>query len=305
MSIKIINHKVNFFALVDPLLGRITGLFIPIANGKRESNVVLSSVFSEQEIRVNIEQGLDYSDQSILFSLIALAGIDGKIINENSKGPRSTYLWSNLNAMYNAASENAILLSTTQAKIISVLGWNKSGHEYDRLKEGLDRLSKVDLHLISEGYEWKSSMLSYLISKNDIGREDVVDVVVNPRIARAIDGGQFNRICLEERKQLKSNNVAMLVHAWLSSNINPGEVLTPFLDTLVQRIWNTDKCQSNTTALTAYEKKEIRRKRGMMVDALRDIAELRGWQVELIGNGATGKATVRRPRVFKGVVKEV
>ena len=304
MTIKIMNSKVNFFALVDPLLGRITGLFIPVANGKRESNVVLSSVISEHKLRVNIEQGLDYSDQSILFSLIALAGIDRKIINENSKGPRSTYLWNNLNAKYNATSENAILLSTTQAKIISVLGWNKSGHEYDRLKEGLDRLSKVDLHLISEGYEWKSSMLSYLISKNDIGREDVVDVVVNPRIARAIDGGQFNRICLEERKQLKSN-VAMLVHAWLSSNINPGEVLTPFLDTLVQRIWNTDKCKSNTTVLTAYEKKEIRRKRGMMVDALRDIAELRGWQVELIGNGATGKATVRRPRVFKGVVKEV
>ncbi|MGN5114448.1 replication protein C, IncQ-type [Aeromonas jandaei] len=300
MSIKIIKTDTKYFSLADPLLGKITGLFIPISSGKRQSDILLKTVVSGKKIQVELLQSLDCSDQSVLFALISLAGIDGKKISSESKGPRTKYLWNGLKVSGGAETEFGVLVTTTQAKILNVLGWNKSGNEYKKLKETLDRLSNVNFKIESDSCEWRSRLLSNLITKDDSGGGDhVVDVALNPRIAHAVDGGQFNRICLEERRQLNSN-IALLVHAWLSFNINPGHKLTPFLDTIVQRIWDIPTENYKSTTKSEYEKKEERRKRSLIVAALKEISELKGWKVSIVGSGSIGKAEVSRPRVIKG-----
>ncbi len=226
-------HNIKNFALAAPFLGRVPRLFMPMPSGKRPINIILDAESGHEKLRVELAEGLDSSDQSVLLVLIALAGIDSKIISSANTGPKSSLLWNDLNVSFDAETEQCALVTTTQTDILNILGWNRSGHEYNRLKKCLNRLKNVSL-LISKGErQWRSGLLSYLINNTSaIGGEDIVYVVLNSKIAKALDGGQYARICLEERRSL-SSNIAQLLHTWLSFNINHGYHLSPYIDTLV------------------------------------------------------------------------
>lgn len=250
-------------------------------------------------------EGLDSSDQSVLLALIALAGIESKIISSANTGPKSTLLWNNLNVSFDAETEQCALVTTTQTDILNILGWNRSGHEYNRLKKCLNRLNKVNLLIFKGERKWRSGLLSYLINNTSvIGEEDVVYVVLNSKIAYAVDGGQYARICLEERRLL-SSNIAKLLHAWLSFNINHGYHLSPYIDTLVQRIWGEPCKPHQSKSKTEYEKKEIRRKRAEIVTALKQLSELDGWRVRFNDKvGSNRQVEVKRLRVINGAVEK-
>lgn len=299
------DHNVKNFALAAPFLGRIPGLFMPMPSGKRPINIILDAESGHEKLRVELAEGLDSSDQSVLLVLIALAGIDSKIISSANTGPKSSLLWNDLNVSFDAETEQCALVTTTQTDILNILGWNRSGHEYNRLKKCLNRLKNVSL-LISKGErQWRSGLLSYLINNTSaIGGEDIVYVVLNSKIARALDGGQYARICLEERRSL-SSNIAQLLHTWLSFNINHGYHLSPYIDTLVQRIWGEPCKPHQSKSKTEYEKKEIRRKRAEIVTALKQLSELDGWRVRFNDKvGSNRQVEVKRLRVINGAVEK-
>ncbi|MCF5718869.1 hypothetical protein K3H30_14280 [Aeromonas veronii] len=249
------DHNVKNFALAAPFLGRIPGLFMPMPSGKRPINIKLDIESGHERLCAELAEGLDSSDQSVLLALIALAGIESKIISSANTGPKSTLLWNNLNVSFDAETEQCALVTTTQTDILNILGWNRSGHEYNRLKKCLNRLNNVNLLIFKGERKWRSGLLSYLINNTSvIGEEDVVYVVLNSKIAYAVDGGQYARICLEERRLL-SSNIAKLLHAWLSFNINHGYHLSPYIDTLVQRIWGEPYKPHQPKSKTEYEKK--------------------------------------------------
>lgn len=298
-------HNIKNFALAAPFLGRVPRLFMPMPSGKRPINIILDAESGHEKLRVELAEGLDSSDQSVLLVLIALAGIDSKIISSANTGPKSSLLWSDLNVSFDAETEQCALVTTTQTDILNILGWNRSGHEYNRLKKCLNRLKNVSL-LISKGErQWRSGLLSYLINNTSaIGGEDIVYVVLNSKIAKALDGGQYARICLEERRSL-SSNIAQLLHTWLSFNINHGYHLSPYIDTLVQRIWGEPCKLHQSKSKTEYEKKEIRRKRAEIVTALKQLSELDGWRVRFNDKvGSNRQVEVKRLRVINGAVEK-
>ncbi|CAJ1813983.1 hypothetical protein IIDPJIOB_01387 [Aeromonas veronii] len=278
---------------------------MPMPSGKRPINIILDAESGHEKLRVELAEGLDSSDQSVLLVLIALAGIDSKIISSANTGPKSSLLWNDLNVSFDAETEQCALVTTTQTDILNILGWNRSGHEYNRLKKCLNRLKNVSL-LISKGErQWRSGLLSYLINNTSaIGGEDIVYVVLNSKIAKALDGGQYARICLEERRSL-SSNIAQLLHTWLSFNINHGYHLSPYIDTLVQRIWGEPCKLHQSKSKTEYEKKEIRRKRAEIVTALKQLSELDGWRVRFNDKvGSNRQVEVKRLRVINGAVEK-
>ncbi|MFM5648888.1 replication protein C, IncQ-type [Aeromonas veronii] len=298
-------HNIKNFALAAPFLGRVPRLFMPMPSGKRPINIILDAESGHEKLRVELAEGLDSSDQSVLLVLIALAGIDSKIISSANTGPKSSLLWNDLNVSFDAETEQCALVTTTQTDILNILGWNRSGHEYNRLKKCLNRLRNVNL-LISKGErKWRSGLLSYLINNTSaIGGEDIVYVVLNSKIAKALDGGQYARICLEERRSL-SSNIAQLLHTWLSFNINHGYHLSPYIDTLVQRIWGEPCKLHQSKSKTQYEKKEIRRKRAEIVTALKQLSELDGWRVRFNDKvGSNRQVEVKRLRVINGAVEK-
>ncbi|MFM5636333.1 replication protein C, IncQ-type [Aeromonas veronii] len=298
-------HNIKNFALAAPFLGRVPRLFMPMPSGKRPINIILDAESGHEKLRVELAEGLDSSDQSVLLVLIALAGIDSKIISSANTGPKSSLLWNDLNVSFDAETEQCALVTTTQTDILNILGWNRSGHEYNRLKKCLNRLRNVNL-LISKGErKWRSGLLSYLINNTSaIGGEDIVYVVLNSKIAKALDGGQYARICLEERRSL-SSNIAQLLHTWLSFNINHGYHLSPYIDTLVQRIWGEPCKLHQSKSKTEYEKKEIRRKRAEIVTALKQLSELDGWRVRFNDKvGSNRQVEVKRLRVINGAVEK-
>ncbi|EKP0316073.1 replication protein C, IncQ-type [Aeromonas veronii] len=298
-------HNIKNFALAAPFLGRVPRLFMPMPSGKRPINIILDAESGHEKLRVELAEGLDSSDQSVLLVLIALAGIDSKIISSANTGPKSSLLWNDLNVSFDAETEQCALVTTTQTDILNILGWNRSGHEYNRLKKCLNRLKNVSL-LISKGErQWRSGLLSYLINNTSaIGGEDIVYVVLNSKIAKALDGGQYARICLEERRSL-SSNIAQLLHTWLSFNINHGYHLSPYIDTLVQRIWGEPCKLHQSKSKTEYEKKEIRRKRAEIVTALKQLSELDGWRVRFNDKvGSNRQVEVKRLRVINGAVEK-
>ncbi|MFM5074342.1 replication protein C, IncQ-type [Aeromonas hydrophila] len=298
-------HNIKNFALAAPFLGRVPRLFMPMPSGKRPINIILDAESGHEKLRVELAEGLDSSDQSVLLVLIALAGIDSKIISSANTGPKSSLLWNDLNVSFDAETEQCALVTTTQTDILKILGWNRSGHEYNRLKKCLNRLKNVSL-LISKGErQWRSGLLSYLINNTSaIGGEDIVYVVLNSKIAKALDGGQYARICLEERRSL-SSNIAQLLHTWLSFNINHGYHLSPYIDTLVQRIWGEPCKLHQSKSKTEYEKKEIRRKRAEIVTALKQLSELDGWRVRFNDKvGSNRQVEVKRLRVINGAVEK-
>lgn len=183
-------HNIKNFALAAPFLGRVPRLFMPMPSGKRPINIILDAESGHERLRVELAEGLDSSDQSVLLALIALAGIDSKIISSANTGPKSSLLWNDLNVSFDAETEQCALVTTTQTDILNILGWNRSGHEYNRLKKCLNRLKNVSLLIFKGERKWRSGLLSYLINNTSvIGEEDVVYVVLNSKIAKSVDGG--------------------------------------------------------------------------------------------------------------------
>ncbi|WP_333563496.1 hypothetical protein [Aeromonas sp. QDB63] len=109
---------------------------------------------------------------------------------------------------------------------------------------------------------------------------------------------------MEERRSL-SSNIAKLLHTWLSFNINHGYHLSPYIDTLVQRIWGEPCKPHQSKSKTEYEKKEIRRKRAEIVTALKQLSELDGWRVRFNDKvGSNRQVEVKRLRVINGAVEK-
>lgn len=278
----VIKNKKESFARHDPAVA-LASLFRPVTKGRRPVGVVFESTYAGQSLKFKCMEGLDSRDQSVLLTMISMAGVDGGMLNSEATGVAGKLLWSDLKPEGNATESNAIALTTSLYAVLNQLDWPTNGNGYQRLRDCIERLSDVRCHAKANGWQWSMQFLSYAV--NDDGTS--INIALNSRFAAALSG-QHIRVSLDERKLLNSD-VAQLTHAYLSAAINAGNKLAFMIDGLAMKIWGVEPQNQSTQ----------RSRRSMLVKALEEISKLHGWTVEIEGRGETTKATIKRPRILE------
>ena len=275
------NTKVTF-ARTDRATA-MASLFRPITAGRRPLGLKVPVKYDGTELTFTSFEWLDTRDQTILLSLIGLAGIESVHLDASSSGEIGKKLWEGLNPLNSALGENGAVVETTLYKLLQAAGMSDDSKTYTRVKEIIDRLSQVNCKAVANGWQWSMRFLSYAF--HDDG---TLVVALNARFAQALaSGSTFARINLEERRQL-SGDIAQLVHSWLNVTIRDGQSLKMGIDGLAERIWGSE----------AQLDKTKRHRRSKLVSALEEVAELKGWKVSFQGRGKEMQANVRRPRIF-------
>lgn len=265
------NTKVAEYAKHDPALARMS-IFRPVSKGKRnEKKLDIAFDYNGVNLRVESMELLDARDQTLLFVLIAMAGMEKEqIINKDSTGPVGKELWEKMNS-FAFVEGHSIAFCTTFYRILKNCKMVPTGLNYKFIEDSLLRLAKTNI-TIKKG---KQVTVTRLIVSLTFNEKEEVAIAINPRIAEAVTG-QYIVIDLEKRDLLK-NDTAKILFSYLSSVINEGNKI-PYiakLETLIERTWGEEKEISSST--TRGRKKQIK-------DALVMITQFKEWEIKLNGD---------------------
>lgn len=275
------NTKVNF-ARTDRATATAS-LFRPITRGKRPIGLKVIADYDETKLTFTSYEWLDSRDQTILLALIGMAGIESVNITSDASGEIGKKLWAGLNPLNSALGDYGAVVETTLYKLLQASGMPDDTKTYTRVKEIIYRLSQVNCRAQSEGWEWSMRFLSYAF--HDDG---TLVVALNARFAQALtQGSTYARINLEERRQL-DGDIAQLVHSWLNATVRAGNTFQIGIDKLVIKIWGVEAKIDATS----------RKRRTLVVRALEEISELKGWKISFRGRGLDTIATIKRPKML-------
>lgn len=273
--------KVNF-ARTDRATATAS-LFRPITRGKRPIGLKVIADYDETKLTFTSYEWLDSRDQTILLALIGMAGIESVNITSDASGEIGKKLWAGLNPLNSALGDYGAVVETTLYKLLQASGMPDDTKTYTRVKEIIYRLSQVNCRAQSEGWEWSMRFLSYAF--HDDG---TLVVALNARFAQALtQGSTYARINLEERRQL-DGDIAQLVHSWLNATVRAGNTFQIGIDKLVIKIWGVEAKIDATS----------RKRRTLVVRALEEISELKGWKISFRGRGLDTIATIKRPKML-------
>ena len=261
----------------------MASLFRPVTRGPRPTGLKVPVSYDGADLMFTSFEWLDSRDQTILLSLIGLAGIESVHLNSESSGEIGKKLWADLSPSKDALGENGAVVETTMYKLLQAAGMSDEAKTYTRVKEILYRLSQVGCRVQKGGWDWAMRFLSYAV--HDDG---TLVVALNARFAQALaSGSTFARINLEERRQL-SGDITHLVHSWLNATVRAGHSFDIKLDKLATRIWGSEPQLDKTR----------RHRRSKVLGALQEISDLKGWTVKVRGRGTEAIATIHRPNLI-------
>lgn len=238
--------------------------------------------------RFSAREALGAPEQTLLLALLELAyeqhrrnpgevSLDGR-----NRSELAIELWSALNSNvpnWQAAAQPTVMLSCTWSELHRRCGAESVGGTVtDSRRASLVRLCEVTV--------WETNKATRAVRSGRLvswrlGDDQRVHVALNHRLATALLGPGYAKVALSERLSLGSN-IAMLVHAFLSSCLSPNRTMQIAFETLAERFWPMSSVPANPST--------HRRRLSDIRAALRAIGRLDGWQVELKG----AKATVHR-----------
>lgn len=269
-------HDIEFARQESALA--LASLFRPITKGPRPGGLECWTQFKGVDIHFAIWQALDSRDQSVLLSIIGMAGIEHDEINATHNND----LWHRLEPIEQAKKDKAVVVTTSRYKLIQAAGLSDSGTYYGILEACLRRLSAVSCHAYSKtGDQWSMRFLSY--AENADGQ---LQIALNGRFAHALSS-QHSRIELTERRSLKGD-ASKIAHAWLSAWMRRGESRVIGIDKLANHVWSVESTNSSTKST----------RRDLIGKALAKIDGLNTWSVEIYGRGKQSKARIKRSNLI-------
>jgi hypothetical protein len=258
-----------------PPIGLST-LFRPLPKrGPRQTLDVEYGIPSERTVlRFSARCALGIPEQTLLLVLLELAEesyvVDpaGCRIDAQSQLPLGRALWSTLHGG-RRADGHTLYLSTSWYTLNRSMGSLNGGSNIAQRRAQLQRLCEVVVweRTETDSGRWEERQ-SYLVSWT-VGDDQTVHLVLNQRLATALLGGQYSRVSLAERFALRTD-IAMALHAFLSTTLRQGHSLDLGIDTLMGRLWPRDAFCPNGT--TRGRRKEVKA-------ALEAIGRLEGWSV--------------------------
>lgn len=216
-------------------------LFTPLPKGgKRPVLEVSHAISPEHTLHFSAREALGVPEQTLLLAVLGLAGeqyrVQGNDAVVSAKDGRTLpgRLWSGLYPDGGSETPSTLMLSTTWEELNRRCGSQTSGGSIIEMrKRCLRRLCEVIVWEESLGK--RTSRQSFLLVWLE-GTDRHIHLALNHRLASAYLGGQYSKVWMSERQRL-SSDLAMHVHAFLSTCIKPEASLTIGLRRLAERVW--------------------------------------------------------------------
>jgi hypothetical protein len=265
-------------------------LFTPLPKGGPRPVLDLSyDLGPEHKLRFSAREALGVPEQTLLLALLGLAGEQyadrGTEVVVSAADERTVAgrLWSGLYPDGGQGMPQTVMVRTTWEALNRRCGTGSGGSTIEMRKAGLRRLCEVVVWEEHAGR--RTTRQSFLLVWVE-GDDRHIHLALNHRLASVFFGGQYAKLWMAERLHLGSD-LAMHVHAFLSTCMRPGGSLSIGLDTLAARVWPAD----HDTAPAGTK----RRRRCQLRSALDTIGRLDHWDVHWeAGVGGAHKAVIRR-----------
>lgn len=274
MSVSDLIHRAPVRYL--PAAGLST-LFRPLAKGaKRPVLNVGYQMVNGATLHFSAREALGVPEQTLLLAILQLAGEQysslGQVATVGAHDHRElpSRLWSVMHPDGGVSQPTTVMVRTTWKVLNQRCGSKSDGGSITAMRRAcLQRLCEVVVWEEEQGRRrTRQSFLLVWVEADDRH----VHLALNHRLASVFFGGQYAKLWMQERLQLP-NDLAMLVHAFLSTTIRPGKKLTIGLDKLAERVWPQD----HATAPQGTRRHRLSQLR----QALRAMGRLGHWTVLL------------------------
>lgn len=265
-------------------------LFTPLPKGGPRPVLDLSyDLGPEHKLRFSAREALGVPEQTLLLALLGLAGEqyadrgNDAVVSAADERTVAGRLWSGLYPDGGQGMPQTVMVRTTWEALNRRCGTGSGGSTIEMRKAGLRRLCEVVVWEEHAGR--RTTRQSFLLVWVE-GDDRHIHLALNHRLASVFFGGQYAKLWMTERLHL-GTDLAMHVHAFLSTCMRPGGSLSIGLDTLAARVWpvNHDTAPAGTQ----------RRRRSQLKAALDAIGRLPHWTVQWeFGIGMAQKAVIRR-----------
>lgn len=258
------------FARHDLVHCSVPGLFRSQfrTNQRRGFDIVFQQ--GEFEYRFLGNKVLGGSELLMLQTLVALAGVQGDILDSEPESDVGKVLRTGLEAEHEARNMQAIVVRTTFYQLLKEAGLdhrNMGGATIEWLREVLLNLSMVTIVVSKDGGK-KFAIFKILSFAACDGDEKTLAVGLNPYIAKAILGGKHVYIDMNEVRRIKKEQTRIL-HQRLCSWIDPGKKGTISLDKMASYVYG-DADGVNKTARS--------RRRSVIKKCLEELNQI-GWSI--------------------------
>lgn len=233
-------------------------------------------------LHFSAREALGVPEQTLLLAILQLAGEQytdlGKAATVGADDHRElpSRLWSEMYPDGGVNMPSTVMVRTTWKTLNQRCGSGDGGSITAMRRTCLQRLCEVVVW--EEGHGRRRTRQSFLMVWVE-GDDRHVHLALNHRLASVFFDGQYAKLWMQERLRLPSD-LAMLVHAFLSTCIRPGHHLSIGIATLAERVWPHDHktAPEGTKRRRSIELRQVLRAIGrlghwsVVLDAKRDVA---------------------------------
>lgn len=236
------------YAVVDHLHLMVKDLFKSLPKIDKEKRLHVKQDYGEYRIEVRGFAQLDGFDLSLLQTIIAMAGVDQKVIDPTPKGMKGKELREKLGLEYESQFEKALAVDSTYRNLAAQMGRVYGGSFVEDVQESLKCLGTTFFFVETKKGK---SIFGFNVISAIMGDNSSFSVALNPFLASAIFGERnFAKIFLTESRKLKTE-AAKILHSKLSGLVNAGGERIFKIETLLEYIWPAE-----ATPATKRKRKE-------------------------------------------------
>ncbi len=272
------NKNLVEYAVVDHLHLMVKDLFKSLPKADKEKRLHVKQTYGEYQVEIRGFAQLDGFDLSLLQTIVAMAGVDQKIIDPSPKGMKGQELREKLSLEYDSQFEKALAVNSTYRNLADQMGRRYGGSFAEEVKESLKNISTTSFFVETKKGK---NLFGFNIISALIGSGDSFTIALNPFLASAIFGERnFAKIFLTESRKLKTEP-ARILHSKLSGLVNAGGERIFNMETIIEMIWNSE-------ATPATKRKRKERLIGKVLPDLQNA----GWTASELN----GVIKIRRPK---------
>lgn len=254
------------------------GLFRTLKRGDRKHQKLdITYNHGDEVVRFIGFEPLADDDLRVLVGIVALAGLNGKLLTPEPKTKTGKELRERLETKLDAANQDGLVVRESLTKLLREIGLTDGSDNIKSLKASLVRMSNVNVVVTRGNRQASFNLMSYALDEGT-GK---LWIALNPRVTAAVLGKtQYRRFEMDEVRAIRSGPT-LIMHNRLCGWINQGKSGRIDLDTLCSYIYQ-EKTSDNT----------MRKRRWSTRKALSELASLDGWNVT---EYARGKFKIKRP----------
>lgn len=267
INLKSSNKRISFDnAKVDSSHCLTDGLFRPLSRAPKREPLDVAHVYMGYTMRWLNYCKLNIVDQSVFLAIHKLASDKGRVehVGDEHESPVMKEVRAALQLEKDAAKSACLVLDTTLYEIAKIMGYTDSGANLLMIKKSLIKLSCV-CFLIYKGDRIEDTFFKTNLFSRLAGKDGKIHVGINPMLGKALTGGQFCNVSMNEQRILQGD-IAKRLHLWLSGWMRAGDKRKIELDKLVPHVW-CDIAESAT----------LRKRRHMLRKSIIELNELDGW----------------------------